>query len=139
MNNLQTRNRNRGLNKESQNPWNSIFTDFLEPFESMMEESNFVRHLTTDINEDEDNYYIKVETPGLSKEDIEINYEEDVITILADWKEESSNGIRKGKFEKSFAVRNIDTENLEAKLKDGILSITLPKSQDAKPKKVKIN
>jgi len=126
-------------NKRGYEPFYSIFNEILEPWESVMSDSNFTRHLITTIDEDDDNYYIRAEVPGLTKEDIDINYEEDTITILADWKEEVKDGVRKGKFEKSFAVRNIDTESLEATLKDGILKLKLPKSQDAKPKKIQIN
>jgi len=132
------KNRNKGLRRDYEDPFYSLFGDFLEPFERVMQESDFVRHLSTDIEEDENNYYIKAEVPGLTKEDIDISYEENTITISANWNEESENSIRKGKFEKSFRVRNIDTEKMEANLDNGILKVVMPKSEEAKSRKVEI-
>lgn len=124
--------RGRGLD------FGDLFNTFLEPVDNMFADSDFARHLTTSVDEDENNYYVRAEVPGLTKDDIDIDYQDNILTISAEWKKDDKNTIRRGKFEKSFTVRNINTDEMEASLNDGILKITMPKSQEARTRKVEI-
>ncbi|MEA1986797.1 MAG: Hsp20/alpha crystallin family protein [Candidatus Marinimicrobia bacterium] len=111
---------------------------------------NFVASYKPRMNliETDGNYKVEVEAPGIKKENINILFEDDVLTIsgekMTGIKEENSryhiNEISFGKFSRSFELPNhIDNEKITAKWNDGILNIEIPKSAKAKPKKIEIN
>lgn len=100
-----------------------------------------------DISEDKDAYYLHFELPGLTKEDVKVNYEDGVLTVRgekkAEQKEETKNYHRIercfGMFERSFRVPSKILDNkIDAKFKNGILEVTLPKAEDAKPKEIEV-
>ena len=90
-----------------------------------------------------------MEMPGMSKDDIKINLEKEVLTISGTKKQESHkedsnlimNEIQYGEFCRSFNVTNdINHDAIKADFKDGVLSLTLPKKEESKPvvKEIKI-
>ncbi len=94
-------------------------------------------------------YHIEVDLPGVKKDDICVDIKDDVLTISGQrktkkevkekdyYKMESSYG----KFQRSFTLPdNIDTENIEANSKDGVLEVVVPKMEKSKKetKKIKI-
>lgn len=138
MNNaLQLKNRNRALS-----PYESLVDDwFNRAFDTIFEDVDrdlFYNKLQTLTDETDDAYVVKAEVPGLSHDDIDINYENNLLTIKAEWKEEKEKSLRRGKVQKSYSVYGIDADKIEAKLDSGILTLTLPKSEKAKPKRIQI-
>lgn len=103
--------------------------------------------IKADIRENEKEYVLDVEIPGVKKEDIKLELRDDVLTVSVDQneevKEERGNYIRRerryGSFSRSFYVDNIKAENVSAKYTDGILTVTLPKEMDAKKNTHKID
>lgn len=97
----------------------------------------------TDIQETDKEYILEAELPGFKKEDIQIGYSGDTLTIAAEQKgelnTEGDNFIRRerryGKVQRSFRVENIDPDQIQASYNDGILKIVLPKRQDGTPRK----
>lgn len=120
-----------------------LFERFAKTFDEVFDQNLFptldgnLKSLRTDIQEGKDAYLVQADLPGFSKEDIEIEVENNQLTIRAkreDNKEttdENNKVIRKerhfGEFVRSFYVDNIDQDRVEAKLEDGVLNITLPK------------
>ena len=113
-----------------------------DPFKEMEElEKHFfgrqVPAFKTDIRETEDAYILEAELPGFSKEDIRAEVRNGYLTIHADRKtsseekDEKSGYIRRersyGSFTRSFDLAGIQSDNITASYKDGILSLTLPK------------
>ena len=98
-----------------------------------------------DIVETDDHYELSAEVPGLGKEDIAIEFEKDVLKISGERKPSEAKGIirserRFGHFERAFTVKTpVDAEKISATYKNGILFLTLPKSEEAKPKSIKIS
>jgi HSP20 family protein len=101
-----------------------------------------------DIAEQENEYLLVLETPGVKKEDVKLNVEENVLTISGERKnhqlpEKASwirNEIAAGSFMRTVKLsKNIDVEKISAELNDGILKITLPKAEAAKPRTININ
>jgi len=98
--------------------------------------------------ETEINYHIEVELPGVKKEDVSINIDENVLTISGERnvreevKDEDYHKVesRYGLFSRSFTLpEKVDTDNIEAEFVNGILEITIPKSQvDESSKKIEI-
>lgn len=98
-----------------------------------------------DISEEEDKYFVSVDIPGLTKDDISIKAESGVIKIEGERKEE-----RKGKYhyaERAFGrfmrifslPDDVDSEQIVAKVNNGVLELQLPKNKKALPVEIKIS
>ena len=88
--------------------------------------------MKTDIYEENNNYIIESDLPGITKENIKINYENGYLTIIAKTKEIKVNTyIRRekyyGEFKRSFYIGLKKEENIKASFQNGILKITFPK------------
>lgn len=96
-----------------------------------------------DIKEEDSGYLIKVELPGIEKDDVGISMENGILTITGEKKKEDENYNHverfHGKFSRSFRVGDtIDFKKISAEMKNGILDITLPKSEKAEIKKIPV-
>lgn len=126
--------------------FNQAFNDFLQPIAT--EEVSNRRFLpAVDIRETPDALTLTAELPGLSREDVHITLENSVLTISGerkfekDTKEENYHRIERsyGTFSRSFTLpSNVRGEQVNAAFKDGVLTITLPKTDEAKPRKIEI-
>jgi HSP20 family protein len=99
-----------------------------------------------DLYQNNDNIVAVVELPGMRKEDIEISLQDGVLTISGERKDEKvAEGVARterfvGKFRRSVTLpTRVDVNKVSATYKDGILTVTLPKAEDAKPKQIQIN
>lgn len=100
-----------------------------------------------DIDETDKSYSMSVDLPGVKREDIKVDLKENVLTISGERKRESEaneNGVRAyeriyGQFHRSFSLpQNVDVTRVEAKLEDGVLKVTLPKSELAQARSIEI-
>jgi HSP20 family protein len=130
-----------------QNRLNSIFQDFSWPGgqNESLATGNFVP--AVDIYEDVHKVVVKLEVPGIKQEDLDVRVENNTLTVKgerkfeSEEKEENFHRIerRYGSFVRSFTVpQTIDTESVAANYDAGVLTITLNKKAEAKPKQVKI-
>jgi HSP20 family protein len=100
-----------------------------------------------DLYQNNDNVVAVVELPGMRKEDIEISLHEGMLTISGERKTESMNGEKAerseryvGKFRRSITLpARVDTNKVSATYRDGILTVTLPKAEEAKPKQIQVS
>jgi len=101
---------------------------------------------TADIFETEDALTVVMEVPGVDREAIDINIENDVLKIEAKIDPAKYDGMEPlyteynvGHFARSFALSNkIDRQQISAKLEDGVLTLTLKKAQEARPRKISV-
>jgi HSP20 family protein len=100
-----------------------------------------------DIYETENELVLKADLPDVDLKDIDVRVENQTLTISGERKFEkndSTKGYHRiersyGTFVRSFSVPNtFDTENIAAEFKNGVLSVTLPKKEAAKPRQVKV-
>lgn len=132
----------RGEVDEQDDPFNALVSDF---FSDVMDMADI--GFKTDIKEDENNYYIEAELPGLSKEDINLELDNDRLIISATNEEkrerEEENYIRRerrtGTYQRAFQIENVEEDAIEAEYEDGILKILLPKKEPGKDRKRVIN
>ncbi|MGC1391208.1 MAG: Hsp20/alpha crystallin family protein [Bacteroidales bacterium] len=98
---------------------------------------------SVNIREDEKNYILDLAVPGIEKKDLKIDIKEDVLTISSEIKnesEESRDGYKRKEFSysefcRSFYIpENVSREKIEAKYKDGVISVTLPKIEEEENK-----
>jgi HSP20 family protein len=101
---------------------------------------------TTDILEDEHALTVVMEMPGVSKEAVDINIEDRVLTVqgrIDFGKYEQMQPVYTeyniGNFSRSFSLSNsIDQDKIRADMQDGVLTLTLPKAEEAKPRKIAV-
>ena len=100
-----------------------------------------------DLYEDKDNVHVKVELPGLSKGDVSVTVHDDILSIKGEKRQETEKkDANVYRIERSFGSfartielpSNVDSKRVEARFKDGVLQITLPKSESAKPKEIEV-
>lgn len=127
---------------------NRIFDDFFRG-DVPADETFFGRDWTpaVDIVETTEAYVLKAELPGIAKDDVKITLENGVLTIRGEKKgaaETNGASFRRversyGLFERSFALPGtVRTGDIDAQFKDGLLTLTLPKAEEAKPKLIDV-
>lgn len=101
-----------------------------------------------DVVEDKDHVRVSAELPGIRPEDVKIQLENNILTIRGEKMQQQRNeGERAqryervyGAFERSFTVPNtVDAEKIEASYEHGVLTVTLPKIERAKPRAISIS
>ena len=138
------------LVKRTNDLFPSLFDDF-DIFDSFFKPSSLLRSYDSakvDIKELDDKLEVLADVPGFTKDDIDIKYEKGWLTISGEVKKEKEEKdvkyLHKEIGSRSFARRfylgdTIDTENIKASFKDGILNVTLPKSEKEKYRQIEIN
>jgi HSP20 family protein len=110
--------------------------------------SSLMRAPETDVMETEKEIRVVTEMPGLKREHIEIDVENNVLTIRGEKREERTEGEqgrwhlaerRYGTFSRSFVLpRDVDSDNIQASFQDGVLTVTVPKSEKARRRRIEI-
>src|SRR5690554_8209160 len=113
------------------------FSHFLKEFfdEEIFILSNWRGNFRIDLKETNDNYLVEADLPGVKKGDIDLDYSNNYLTIVAkrEVNEEDSkeNYVRRerhyGEFRRSIFIDNVDEEKIEASFNDGVLKVILPK------------
>jgi len=100
-----------------------------------------------DVFEDKDNVIVKAELPGMKKEEIEVSLHDGTLSISGERKNESKFEDAEiyraerfvGRFQRSVSLpTSVASDKVSAQYKDGILTITLPKTEEAKPKQIDV-
>ena len=101
-----------------------------------------------DLYEDKDNIFVKVELPGMKREEIEVSLHEGMLSISGERKSESEHKDAEvyrterffGRFQRTITLpAPVAGDKVRGSYKDGILTITLPKAKEAKPKRIDVN
>lgn len=134
-------------------------TDLFRPFfEDLMESSwggrmagtDLLRTPDADVLESKDDIRVMIELPGLRPEDVDITLENNVLTVSGEKREEQRQESvdhrwhlserRYGRFDRSFVLpREVDPERIDARIDNGVLRVTIPKSEKAKPRHIEIH
>ena len=102
---------------------------------------------SVDVVENDDNFQIIAELPGIKMEDVNISLADNILTLKGEKKNEISENKRNfyrversyGRFQRSFSLPStVDAERVQANLDNGVLTITLPKSEKAKAREIPI-
>jgi len=102
-----------------------------------------------DVRETKESIDVVAELPGMRPDDVEVNVENNILTISGEKKQELTEGgdgaeyhlieRRCGRFERSFTLpRTVDADRISARFEHGLLTISLPKAEAAKPRRVEI-
>jgi HSP20 family protein len=100
-----------------------------------------------DIAEQENAYLVTAEVPGVKPEDLEVTLEDGLLTIQGERRTEEESNDRQyhrverrfGSFRRSITLPSqVDANRIEASYADGVLQVTVPKAESAKPKKIEV-
>ena len=122
----------------------SIFDEFNKIFNGIntyesTKSYNSIWEPAYDIHEDDKNYYLSFDLPGIGKDTIDISISNDMLIVSGSRKSESNhndsysrfNSIQYGDFQKSFNLpENVNKDKISAKMKDGVLTMTIKKSKN---------
>jgi Molecular chaperone (small heat shock protein) len=121
------------LNGSAFDRFNSIFDEFLAG-------SSGWHQPAADLCEDDQHVYARFELPGLKKGDVDVELENSVLTVSSVQKEQSEGAKAQRSFQRSLSVPDgVDLERISASLKDGILTVTMPKAESRKPRQITVN
>jgi HSP20 family protein len=125
------------------------FDDFFAPFWSDGWEAGPTQwQPVVDIIEEENQYHVKAELPGMDKKDIHVDVKNDVLTLRGERSEEKTDAgehcyrreRRFGSFTRAFHLpENVDTKSITADYKDGVLSIAIPKPAQSVPEAITVH
>ncbi len=129
--------------------WNNVFDRFFgNRFRHVVDENTHVTRWspTVDVSETPTEIAVSVELPGFEKDEIDISLEENVLSISGERKfekEENRDFHRVerwyGSFFRSFRLpATVDSSKIDASLKDGLLTIRLPKVEEARPRQIPV-
>lgn len=127
--------------------FDDAFNDFLAPLAGREETRTGAWMPAVDIRETADSLLFHAELPGMKKEDVELTLENNTLTLKGERKferdEERENYHRiergYGTFTRTFALpANVQTDDVKASFDNGVLTIELPKVEEAKPRRVQI-
>jgi len=133
-------------------------TRYADPFDRLVDSvfggraangnSNLMRAPETDVVETEREIRVVTEMPGLKRENIEIDVENNVLTIRGEKRGERTEGEqgkwhlaerRWGTFARSFVLpRDVDAEGIQASFEDGVLTVSVPKSEKARRRRIEV-
>lgn len=101
-----------------------------------------------DVYEEKDSFVVKSELPGMKKEDIEVSFHDGSLSISGERKSETKHEDAEvyraeryfGRFQRSVSLpATVNPDKVKAAYKDGVLTITLPKTEEAKPKRIDVS
>ena len=104
---------------------------------------NRERTLSINIREEDEAYVLAALVPGLTAEDLNIQILEDVVRIQGEYRSDETEYLVRelpnGSFTRTLRLPSaIDADQVEAKIADGVLTLTLPKAESARPKRISI-
>lgn len=124
-------------------PWAGLESEIDRLFETAMGDFSGATSATrfpVDLYEDKDNTYVRAELPGIHRDDINVEMVDDYLTISATRK-----AAAEGKGEESFSFSRsvsiadeVQADKVSAAYENGVLTVTLPKREEAKPKKISV-
>jgi HSP20 family protein len=126
---------------------NDLFRDFFRGVDTLGAANGREWAPAVDIEETEDSFVVTADVPGMTQKDIKITLNDGVLTLSGERKQEKTDKKRgshrverfHGMFTRSFALpTSVDAEKVKATYREGVLSVNLPKREEAKPKQIEV-
>lgn len=123
------------------------FRDFDDLFGQLTRWTNTIAWAPqADVSETDERYLIELDLPGVRREDVAIDLDGDVLAITGEITERGREGVfhrrtrRTGRFSYRVTLpRDVDADKVEATMADGVLTVVVPKSESAKPRRIAIS
>lgn len=133
------------LGRFAQSPWSGLETEIDRLFETALSsftDGSATSHFPVDLYEDKDNTYVRAELPGVNRDEISVEMVEDYLTISASRKSAAGQGKNEQSFSFSRSVNipeEVQADKVSAAYENGVLTVTLPKREEAKPRKISVS
>ena len=113
-----------------------FFNDLsFDPRFSLMNTNNVSNYY----NENEKEYYLTMDVPGMSKDDVEVKFDNNRLKISGQRKSNKYDSYKYGKMERTFSVpSNVETDKISAKIDNGVLKVILPKAKSSLGRKISV-
>ena len=126
----------------NRSPWSGLESEIDRLFEGALTDFNGASstRFPVDLYEDQNNTYVRAELPGVNRDDINVEMTDGYLTIAAARKS-GGDGSDEESFSFSRAVSiadEVDSNKVSASYENGVLTVTLPKREEAKPKKISV-
>ena len=124
-----------------------LFDEMDKIFDGFFREDSGVHFPKVDVREDENSYLLEAELPGLTEKDVDVKVEENLLHISTnrdEKKQEKTNSYlmrerRSSQYHRTFVLpKDVDKEKIEAKFKDGLLTLKISKSESVKPREIEV-
>lgn len=124
-----------------------IFGDLFASQENGTDGEHISWKPTVDIAETETGFEVRAELPGVTENDVHVSVTDNLLTIKGEKRQENAEDSknyrrverRYGSFERRFTLPpKVETDNIKAEFKDGVLTLSIPKPEEAKPKEIPI-
>jgi HSP20 family protein len=129
----------------SRHPWTGLESEIERLLETAFTDYAGVpaaRQFPVDLNEDKDHTYVRAELPGVKREDINVELADGYLTITAARKTPAAEGKGEESFSFSRSVsvpEAVQTDKVAAAYENGVLTVTLPKAEAVKPRKIAVS
>jgi HSP20 family protein len=129
--------------------FDNLFEGFFRPMTRFPRDEDGSMMPAVDVIDEDSQYVVKAELPGVKREDIDVSINNGVLTINAERKMEEESKDEKGRvirresrygqYLRTMTLDNsVDVKNVKADYTDGILKLVLPKAEEAKPQKIEV-
>lgn len=124
-------------------PWAGLESEIDRLFDVALTGFSGVRpsghHFPVDLYEDQNNFYVRAELPGVTREDVGVEIVEGLLTVTAARRQKTGEREESFSFSRSVSVPDqVQSDKVAAAFENGILTVTLPKREEAKPRKVSV-
>jgi HSP20 family protein len=125
-----------------QGPWSGLESEIDRLFETVLGDytAPATDRFPVDLYEDAENVYVRAELPGVDRADIQVEMVEDYLTVSATRKTGTEGQEQTTSFSRSVSIPEaVQNEKVTAQYQDGVLTVTLPKKEEAKPRKIAVS
>ena len=134
------------LHRPSRNPFR-FYSPFFAPQRAWSNADTDKWSPSIDVSETEDNFEVRAELPGVAKDDLHVSVKDNLLTLSGEKRQEEVDDTknyrqverRYGSFQRKFALpREVATDDIKAEYNDGVLTLSIPKPENAKPTEIPI-
>lgn len=126
----------------SRTPWVGLENEIARLFDSAVADaspSRFSGSFPVDVYQDKDNAYVRAELPGVNRDAINLEVSDGVLTLEASRKQGEGDSAETVTFKRSLKLSDeVQGDQIRATYENGVLTVTLPRKEAAKPKKINI-
>ena len=134
------------LRRPARNPF-KFYSPFFAPLHAKTDAGTYNWAPSVDISETDDNFEVRAELPGVAKDDLHVSVKDNLLTLSGEKRQENVDDTqnysrverRYGSFQRRFTLPSeVATDDIKAEYSDGVLTLSIPKAEAAKPTEVSI-